>query len=407
MTTSDLENRFYRFPLVSLAYPADPLETILNIMAWCLLDIGTRASDGMPESGKVWSLYEFEREKDPEMFERVPPKTLDEALLFRGAMIANVDLHSPCSEYVKRQVKLDRFIRAHPGPASKNTVTIKSNLKWSCIYTLREMPQERTLSWQEFQILCALLSKIGNGKFAKCGWKEIQARAAGWCGKTDLTKAPATEREAREHLILTRDQIRTTLIRLETDNFFARFIYNRAESWFSFSCKGDRKILQQWVAALKVRRSQSIRTKREEDSACSASIFALKNPGPLPTASPDPDILVNFHNDGKKLPSRKKAQTTPPPCPHPAPTSTPPHPPPLTKSNRNGSNENNGAKSMGTIMKDSLPLCGREEGEKGHLIDGIFYDRDAANHLMASDPTIFKRAQRAIRNGSKITVDKA
>ena len=393
--------RFFRFPLAALAYDPDPVKTLTTIIVWCFLDIGERSSSIYDNA----ALREAVEMQSPEMHQRLSPQTRDEFLLIRGAQIAKFDLWDSCSTVLSQHAKLTAFINKNQGSASSNTVTVSSDWIGNCLNTEKKIPEPRTLSWREFRILCALLSKIGNKGFDKCGWKEIQARAAGWCGKVDMRRAKAAGKPTRKHLLLTRDQIRKTLERLETHNFLSRFQFNRAESWFSFSCKGDRKVLQEWVANRKLRRIESLREKRADDQAFSAEMSQRKSLVPGKACPPKKlEVEQTSFNGGDSAPSQTKSRQrvakSAPPQPQVPTTLIPTSSPPLTKSNLNESNDNERA-MLTAITKDPPTLP-----EQGYLLDGVFLPHHEVNRFVVENRErgheIIRQAKSAIRTGSEI-----
>ena len=132
--------------------------------------------------------------------------------------------------------------------------------------------------------------------------------------------ATAKETLRREPLLLSREQIRTTLTRLESDQFFARFQYRRAESWFSFSCGDDREALVKWISNSKARRAEQVRIQREKDALDSAVVLSRKGINHLPTTINGSNHLTTTIN-GKRgkvttINGKRKSGELPPPDHH-------------------------------------------------------------------------------------------
>jgi len=167
--------RYFRFPLVALAFDPDPITTLQTIVNWCVVDVGTRSSTHYEEEG----LHQSVINASPETYRRLRPKTREEYLVIRGAGILLVKLNFGCSTVIAGHERLQDFIENNPGKASKNTVTITPDWMSSCIHTLRRDPCPRTLSWREFRVLCALLSNPG-GRLLREGRYE-QRYNWHWC----------------------------------------------------------------------------------------------------------------------------------------------------------------------------------------------------------------------------------
>ena len=148
---------------------------------------------------------------------------------------------------------------------------MKSSFLWNAINTARweegdgERP-ERTISWREFRILCAILSvKINGEKFAFIGWEEIQARSCGMLRK-EFKKA----KKIPEHLTppYSQYQIKRTCDKLENLNFFARCRHSTGKRGgfmaysFRHSHKALREAVSRWAA---FRRMDKVKENRALD----------------------------------------------------------------------------------------------------------------------------------------------
>jgi hypothetical protein len=173
------------------------------------------------------------------------------------------------------------FLGSVSPAAYKNTVQIKTDWVWDCRQTISGETPERSLSFREFRVLCALLSKVGAKGVKKCSWREVQARAAGFCGKADMASCSSESRQRIAPLILSRAEIRTTLRRLEINNFFARYNHGwrgRArESWFTFSM--PREDFRDLVLSRKVQAQLRYEELRRQDrEAADSKQSALSQP---------------------------------------------------------------------------------------------------------------------------------
>ena len=266
---------FYRFPVALLSlYPGDPLATLNQIIDWCVVDVGIAICEGLDSE----EVEQHAQGMDEERFDKEKPKGRQQQIAFIGQLTLKITgLSLPSA--LKRYSNLNDYLDGCDPPSVMNRANMKHEWIWNCLYTLRGKPSERTMSWREFRILAAILSKVGSSKYAKCGWQEIQARAAGWCGKVNARAATPDEQNRREPLELSREMIRSTLNRLEADKFFARFQYARHETWFSFSCGDDRSTLVKWIADMKSRRNESLADRRDADAKATALIQDRKGKG--------------------------------------------------------------------------------------------------------------------------------
>ncbi len=383
---------FYRHPIGLLAYnPQDPHDTQRITLHWCIYDVGNSAFGDLAHT----DLIREAKSKDINSFQRLSPRSRDELLTFLGACILGVTFHGHVRGVAADYEQAEEFLRTVSESARKNRVNVSNNFFWDCLYTLRGEPIERSLNWREYRVLCALLSKIGAFKYQRCGWREIQARACGWCGKSDMAAASPLELERREPLILTRDKIRTSLDRLEADKFFARLNFGTKarESWFSFSCAGDRNKLLEWVKSRKARRAERLIALRRDDEAVSLSIHrSKKRPSPC-----NPQSLPNINQGDLKNPNINTERETPKLAPSNAqaiPNSTPKPSPTLT------------IEQQLTIerqsTKERMVIPTAVDGEEGYQMDGVFMPLSKVNEFALSNRDrlleIVKKAKRAKRS---------
>jgi len=311
-----MSETYFRFPLALLAYkPDDPESTLQTIVSTCVVEVGRKTYAGYDAK----ELRRLAAEHDADKYAELAPKSADDHLIFMGAKTLNVSLGHIDSTR-ERHDEAQVFLRIASAAAQNNRVNIKTELFWSCHSTVTGKDVDRSLSWREFRVLSALLSKVGTSKYAKCGWQEIAARACGWCGKKDKALATNHAVARRNPLVLSREQIRTTLARLESDQFFARFQYRRAESWFSFSCGDDREALVKWISNSKARRAEQVRIKREKDALDSAVVLSRKGIHHLPTTINGSNHLTTTIN-GKRgkvttINGKRKSGELPPPDHH-------------------------------------------------------------------------------------------
>ncbi|MCE0483219.1 MAG: hypothetical protein LV479_03155 [Methylacidiphilales bacterium] len=270
------DERWLRFPIALLAYkPDDAVSTLTAILHYCLYTIGgsARAQEMSEEDAYVYAVKSnFTHSKNSE-----------HVRFIRGASILGT-LNGNCSNMVNSMDDI-RVYLSGCGSSSENKANVSSEWFWRAMDTARGDGERAELRWRDFRFLCALLSKVGTRKFDRCGWQEIQARAAGWCGKAAMRGAPASVHKHRAPLILTQDQIRTTRDELEVNKFFCRVKYrtggkgNGGESWYSFST-GDRAELLGWITEKKIGIRAGIAEKRAQDMDLIAKARTLPEVSP-------------------------------------------------------------------------------------------------------------------------------
>ena len=327
-----MSETFFRFPLALLALdPQVARRTQSTIVDWCVVDVGNSTFGHLTHE----DLVKEAKDQDIDRFRELNPTGSDQLQAFLGAKILNVRYTGSVRHVKENHSDAEDFLSRSSKSSRNNRVNVSSELLWSCFYTLKGTATERTLQWRDYRIICALTSKIGKFGFQKCGWGEIQARAAGWCGKADMESASVQEFKRREPLILTRDKIRTSLDRMEADNSFARYMHasgkRGGESWFSFSCGGDRNKLIEMVSTRKCRRRDKLNGLRAADKIRSTEMQEKQSP----PSSPQP--IPNINQNGGEIPnintrtkSVESSPTVPQISPNPVPNSIPNSSPTLT-----------------------------------------------------------------------------
>jgi hypothetical protein len=269
-----------------------------------------------------------------------------------------------------RARRAEGFLNPLSPAAKNNLVHIRMDFFWNCFVPLSGKEVERPISGREFCILSAILSKVGAKGYKECSWAEIEARAAGCCGKRDLLRLSPAEKARREPLMLTRQQIRTTIESLEVRNFFGRFVYGRrgVESWYSFSHKEKAKlralVLERkfaWktkVAALRLGDAEASQSKPREQPTDN-QLPANANSGKASNGSRSTNINSGVESGGNATNSQPSLEPTE------EPTDEPTGQPTLMKRcNENGLNGN--APNQETTVMTAPPISfSFSEGERG------------------------------------------
>jgi len=256
-------DRWLRFPIGLLAFkPESPKETLDAILDYCLYTVGG--------SAKALEISDKAADRLAKEKGMRASKCSDHRQFIRGAQILG-STGGDCERMLRVVADVEAYL-SRSGSAARNQANLSNELFWRVVDTVRGEGSREELSWRDFRFLCALLSKIGNRKFDRCGWQEIQARAAGWCGKSDMRAATPEEHVRRASLLLTQDQIRKTRDELEANRFFCRLKYrtggtgNGGESWYSFSTS-DRSEMLDWIVHKKHRMKLGIAQIRAQDVA--------------------------------------------------------------------------------------------------------------------------------------------
>ncbi len=238
---------YFQFPLSCLAWGGSPRERMEAIMNYCQMERGHRectlnpqgaASISIPKGSKVtpgsyraWSLG-------------------GPALGVRGGD-AKVDWRNH-----------QRLSTLAPHPF----VRIRNDWFWNCLHGLRGTQAERPLSYVEFSVLCAILSKVGTKKHSSCTWREVQCRAMGYTTQVKMAEGMRSRVDGAKPM--SRQQIRTVLERLETNQFFARFVVYAGKaavrSHYSFSMRRS-KLAVEVAAKFGQRRRLLIPNRRRID----------------------------------------------------------------------------------------------------------------------------------------------
>ena len=196
---------FFRFPLRALSAFETPLERLDSLLGYCVIDVGRKLVE--------------ERSGDADDLEEVWKM---------GCGCLGVKFSGKDS--AKWQQKRREAVLAACGDEPQATVTISTRFFWNCIYGLRKKPQEKPMSYREFSVLCAILSKIGDKEFASCSWKEVQRRALGYVNEAEMNKGLPKRTDGAKPL--SRQQVRDTVETLERLGFFARYTVGNGKASF-------------------------------------------------------------------------------------------------------------------------------------------------------------------------------
>lgn len=195
-----MSENFFRFPLRVLSVFETPIERLEKIVSYCVMDVGYKH---LENSNIDAATLEAKRQLAWE----------------HGCKIVNVRSLGADAD-IRLQSEFD-IINQACGTDAQATVTIKNWFLWHCLGILRGKDVESPLSYREFSVLCAVLSKLGDKELVSCSWREIQRRALGYATKEEMARKLSSRADKAKPL--SRQQIRATLTTLERNKFFARY----------------------------------------------------------------------------------------------------------------------------------------------------------------------------------------
>lgn len=246
-----MSDKFFRFPLRVLSGFASPLERLENVIGYCVMDVGQRVLSETGQSGAT-------KDEHRSLVWKIGCNVLSVTSSGKGADKRLQDEHDA--------------VVWHCGEAAQATVSIRADWLWNCLYGLRndEDKPEMPLSYREFSVLCAILSKLGDKDLESCTWQEIQRRALGYTTEAQMKERLPYRRDGAKPL--TRQQIRSTLNDLERCGFFARYAVGNGEkcflTYFSFKMPKQELKAKAYTAFTKRRRRGPIRrTQGDKDEA--------------------------------------------------------------------------------------------------------------------------------------------
>ena len=243
-------SHFFRFPLRVLAAFESPMIRLDNVVGYCVMDVGYKLMT--PAEKKDLALVPYRRRAWERGCERVC-------------------VSSSGDTADQRLQKEYEAVQAACGTDAQATVTIRSDWFWSCLESLRGKDRPLPVSYREFSVLCAILSKLGDKELESCTWQEIQCRALGYTTQAAMKAGLPTRQDGAKPL--SRQAIRTTLDALERCRFFARFpVGNGTRSWltyFSFKLSGKELEVEATAAWVQRRRRGRVnwdKSKRERQA---------------------------------------------------------------------------------------------------------------------------------------------
>jgi hypothetical protein len=169
---------YFRCPLAMLRYgqndrPAAPKERMQMILDYCIKDVGDKmlAKLGSVDNAKfiMHSLFGVRQ-----------TTTEERNSIFLGLRALGVKVSDPLKiecKYVDARGWLANYWVAKN--ERNATFTAPADVFWACYNQLWGMHESNFLEWDEFRVLMAIGSKLGDKQFGKCGWREIQCRADG------------------------------------------------------------------------------------------------------------------------------------------------------------------------------------------------------------------------------------
>lgn len=198
-------DHFFRFPLRALSAFATPRERLEKIVGFCVMQEGRKLVD--------------KRCGDPDNLQ---------AVLECGRTLLGV--RWPGDDDPGQMRDGYRAVLQACGTGKQATVTIKAEWLWNCLEVLHGKKPAKQLSYREFSVLCAVLSKIGNKKLASCSWHEVQRRALGYATEQEMLAGLPKRSDGAKPL--SRQQLRKTLADLDRCSFFQRYAVGNGRRCF-------------------------------------------------------------------------------------------------------------------------------------------------------------------------------
>ena len=236
---------YYQFPLYALNYK-NPLTALNYIISYSISKVGEHFLDYYEGIHMKKALELLEETSYYDQWKEVlsAPNCLPyrHTCVIVGSMKCNVTLPTETFEYLDATLEeadeIERFVGGRYYPQ----VRIRYDYLWEMINFLRKkvgenypVGREAVARWNQFRVLCAILSKVGNKRFSKCTWREIQARSAGFKGIEDYKAYKSYScADYYKQDELSRDQIRKIVNDLEFYKVVTKIQYSRSESYFSF-----------------------------------------------------------------------------------------------------------------------------------------------------------------------------
>lgn len=252
-----MSDTFFRFPLRALSAFEGPFIRLETLVGYCVMDVGYKLVEPAEKA-------------------ELTPDYHRELAWHRGC--AKLNVRSTGKGADQRMQMHYEAVQTACGLAAQATVSIRTQWLWNCLYELRgdaEMA-EMPLSYREFSLLCAILSKLGDKDMDSCTWREIQCRALGYTTKAEMERVLPLRKDGAK--ALSRQQIRSTLDDLERNKFFGRWSFGNGErSWlgyFSFKRMSRAKLAERATALYAQRRRRGPLRRSPEDKQLAADQWA-------------------------------------------------------------------------------------------------------------------------------------
>ena len=222
MSTSD---SYFRFPLSALAYGSSPVVALEHIISYGVMSAGIGAGRDQELFDSILDKYDLDT-----LFHSNVPDYVEYQQLLVGADLTKTNI-TDWEQALHQYDLLDDHIREWPHPSA--LVTIKAQWVWNTLNTCLHEEGAATkegeydyLPWRSFRVLCAVLSVIGEKKFA---WISSATLGHRVCGYTSKKTYPSDLGLTPEHLApLSRWQLEATLQKLEIYKFFLAFRVSKA-----------------------------------------------------------------------------------------------------------------------------------------------------------------------------------
>lgn len=250
------QSPYFRCPLAMLRFPADSAkDQMRHILNYCVADVGEKVADKLGPISNARLLMR-------ECFQSPSNISTERIHAFLGLRKLSIHYPDPLN-YALEEAKAARgWLQRQPANEQNATFTAPCDVFWACFYQLRGEHKSDFLGWDEFRVLMAIGSKLGNRQFGKCGWREIQCRAEGRLEKYGDGLSAGT---------LTRKQIRDLVDSLWLQGRIRR-ISKRGEAIYGIGLSEEdliRRIIEQKTKVSTLRSQRQVSNQR--------AVEAIKN----------------------------------------------------------------------------------------------------------------------------------
>jgi hypothetical protein len=250
---------YFQFPLCTLAMGGSYKERLGQIISFAFVEAGrvmvTKLAQEIRESlGEELLDYS----DTPSDYHKTNSSHVAAMLGAREIGIRPGSLENSLRNWRTASQFIGKFQSQHGSDA---TVRVKKDLVF-------EVRDNQGMSYREFAVLCALLSRIGTKKYVRITRKQIQCRMLGY--KSPPVMLAEFDKRTDGAKPLTFRQINYTLNKLHERGFFARARPTRRQTVFSIRLTQEQ--LENWLVQSKTYSQDFHKCRRQRDTELMARI---------------------------------------------------------------------------------------------------------------------------------------